>query len=84
MLGSVDSKSYVLVSELPLEVFRKHVVDETTSTMTGFTFVVLAIVQLAGGKIPEGMHYSIFYNDLFFLVSMQCSMLSICPCPALV
>jgi hypothetical protein len=53
--SSVDSKSYVLVSELPLEVFKKHVVDETTSPVTGFTFVVLAIVQLAGGKIPEGM-----------------------------
>nr|AAD46004.1 F21H2.2 [Arabidopsis thaliana] len=51
--SSVDSKSYVLVSELPLEVFKKHVVDETTSPVTGFTFVVLAIVQLAGGKIPE-------------------------------
>lgn len=53
--GNADSKSYVLVSQLPIEVFRKHVVEETTSPMTGFTFAVLAVVQLAGGKIPEGM-----------------------------
>jgi len=66
MLGSVDSKSYVLVSELPLEVFKKHVVDETTSPVTGFTFVVLAIVQLAGGKIPEGMPLLVSYNDLCY------------------
>lgn len=58
-LGSVDSKSYVLVSQLPIEVFRKHVVEETTTPMTGFTFAVLAIVQLAGGKMPEGMYYPI-------------------------
>ncbi|WZZ78503.1 hypothetical protein YC2023_099075 [Brassica napus] len=51
--SNADSKSYVLVSQLPIEVFRKHVVEETTSPMTGFTFAVLAVVQLAGGKIPE-------------------------------
>lgn len=45
----------MLVSQLPIEVFRKHVVEETTSPMTGFTFAVLAVVQLAGGKIPEGI-----------------------------
>lgn len=53
--GSVESKSYVLVSQLPIDVFRKYVVEETTSPVTGFTFAVLAIVQLAGGKIPEGV-----------------------------
>ncbi|CAA0266382.1 putative MAGE domain, melanoma-associated antigen [Arabidopsis thaliana] len=73
--SSVDSKSYVLVSELPLEVFKKHVVDETTSPVTGFTFVVLAIVQLAGGKIPEetlwhhlkrmGLHENDEHNPVF-------------------
>ncbi|CAA7018719.1 unnamed protein product [Microthlaspi erraticum] len=51
--SSVESKSYVLVSQLPIDVFRKHVVEETSSPVTGFTFAVLAIVQLAAGKIPE-------------------------------
>ncbi|CAH2035352.1 unnamed protein product, partial [Thlaspi arvense] len=73
--SSVDSKSYVLVSQLPIEVFRKHVVEETTSPMTGFTFAVLAIVQLAGGKIPEetlwhhlrrmGLHENDEHNPVF-------------------
>lgn len=47
----------MIVSQLPIEVFRKYIVDETMSPMTGFTFAVLAIVQLAGGKITEGMRY---------------------------
>ncbi|XP_010500010.1 PREDICTED: melanoma-associated antigen 8-like [Camelina sativa] len=73
--SSVDSKSYVLVSQLPIETFRKYVVDETTSPMTGFTFAVLAIVQLAGGKIPEetlwhhlkrmGLHEGDEHNPVF-------------------
>ncbi|CAN7131767.1 unnamed protein product [Brassica rapa subsp. narinosa] len=73
--SNADSKSYVLVSQLPIEVFRKHVVEETTSPMTGFTFAVLAVVQLAGGKIPEetlwhhlrrmGLHESDEHNPVF-------------------
>ncbi|CAH8352012.1 unnamed protein product [Eruca vesicaria subsp. sativa] len=73
--NAADSKSYVLVSQLPIEVFRKHVVEETTSPMTGFTFAVLAVVQLAGGKIPEetlwhhlrrmGLHESDEHNPVF-------------------
>ncbi|CAN8289980.1 unnamed protein product [Cochlearia groenlandica] len=73
--SSVDSKSYVLVSQLPIQVFRKHVVEETTSPMTGFTFAVIAIVQLSGGKIPEetlwhhlrrtGLHESDEHHPLF-------------------
>lgn len=72
-LGSVDSKSYVLVSQLPFDVFRQHVVDETKSPMTGFTFAILAIVQLAGGKIPEGMHYTTIYfgfDAMFYAYDM--------------
>ncbi|EOA36222.1 hypothetical protein CARUB_v10010171mg [Capsella rubella] len=73
--SSVDSKSYVLVSQLPIEMFRKYVVDEATSPMTGFTFAVLAVVQLAGGKIPEetlwhhlkrmGLHENDEHNPVF-------------------
>lgn len=50
----VDSKSYVLISKLPAEVYRKYVEDVDTAHVTGFNFVVVSIVHLAGGKIPEG------------------------------
>ncbi|XP_023538088.1 melanoma-associated antigen 1 [Cucurbita pepo subsp. pepo] len=49
----VDSKSYVLISKLPAEVYRKYVEDVDTAHVTGFNFVVVSIVHLAGGKIPE-------------------------------
>ncbi|KDP41388.1 hypothetical protein JCGZ_15795 [Jatropha curcas] len=48
-----DAKSYVLISNLPVDVYKKYVDDETTAHLTGFTFVVISIVHLAGGKIPE-------------------------------
>lgn len=53
--GVGDSKSYILVSQLPPEVYEKYVVDENTAHLTGFTFVIISIVHLAGGKIIEGM-----------------------------
>ncbi|CAK7347152.1 unnamed protein product [Dovyalis caffra] len=48
-----DAKSYVLISQLPADVYRKYVEDVNTAHLTGFTFVVISIVHLAGGKIPE-------------------------------
>lgn len=48
-----DAKSYVLVSQLPPQVYKKYVEDEKTSHLTGFTFVVISILHLAGGKITE-------------------------------
>ncbi|XVF39525.1 hypothetical protein PTKIN_Ptkin01aG0041400 [Pterospermum kingtungense] len=48
-----DAKSYVIISQLPAEVYRKYVEDVNTSHMTGFTFVVISLVHLAGGKIAE-------------------------------
>uniref|UniRef100_A0A2P2K2I4 Melanoma-associated antigen G1 n=1 Tax=Rhizophora mucronata TaxID=61149 RepID=A0A2P2K2I4_RHIMU len=48
-----DSKSYILISQLPADVYRKYVEDVNTAHFTGFTFVVISIVHLAGGKIPE-------------------------------
>ncbi|PPR96345.1 hypothetical protein GOBAR_AA24327 [Gossypium barbadense] len=49
----VDAKSYVVISQLPAEVYKKYVEDVNTSHLTGFTFVVISIVQLSGGKIAE-------------------------------
>ncbi|KAK6277479.1 hypothetical protein POUND7_017802 [Theobroma cacao] len=51
--SGADAKSYVIISQLPAEVYRKYVEDVNTSHLTGFTFVVISIVHLAGGKIAE-------------------------------
>ncbi|KAJ6930450.1 hypothetical protein NC652_014087 [Populus alba x Populus x berolinensis] len=48
-----DAKSYVLISQLPADVYRKYVEDVNSAHVTGFTFVVISVVHLAGGKIPE-------------------------------
>lgn len=50
-----DPKSYVIISQLPADVYRKYVDDVNTAHTTGFTFVVVSIVYLAGGKVSEGM-----------------------------
>lgn len=54
-LSGVADKSYVLISQLPPNVYEKYVANENTAHMSGFTFVIISIVHLAGGKIPEGM-----------------------------
>lgn len=51
--SGADAKSYVIISQLPAEVYKKYVEDMNTSHLTGFTFVVISIVHLAGGKIAE-------------------------------
>lgn len=53
--GVAEAKSYVLISQLPAEVYKKYVEDENSAHLSGFLFVVISIVHLAGGKIPEGM-----------------------------
>ncbi|CAN0877341.1 Melanoma-associated antigen 10 [Linum grandiflorum] len=51
--GSADSKSYVVMSKLPADVYRKYIEDVDTAQLTGFSFVVISIVQIAGGHLPE-------------------------------
>ncbi|CAI9292315.1 unnamed protein product [Lactuca saligna] len=51
--SSVDLKSYIITSQLDPGVYKKHVEDTTKSNLTGFAFVVIGIVHLAGGKITE-------------------------------
>ncbi|XP_058723517.1 uncharacterized protein LOC131595236 [Vicia villosa] len=51
--NGVDAKSYILISQLPSDLYEKYVVDPDTAYMSGFTFVIISIVHLAGGKIPE-------------------------------
>ncbi|XP_062189712.1 uncharacterized protein LOC133892778 [Phragmites australis] len=48
---NVDAKSYVLVSKLDPEVYSKYVEDKEAAHLSGFAFVVISIVHLAGGKI---------------------------------
>ncbi|POO03968.1 MAGE domain containing protein [Trema orientale] len=48
-----DAKSYVIMSKIPDDAYRKYVEDVNTAHLTGFTFVVISIVQLSGGKISE-------------------------------
>ncbi|RZC87753.1 hypothetical protein C5167_028206 [Papaver somniferum] len=52
--GQADVKSYVLISKLPPEVFQKYVEDKGNMHVTGFTFMVISVVHLAGGQISEG------------------------------
>uniref|UniRef100_A0A453BMR8 MAGE domain-containing protein n=1 Tax=Aegilops tauschii subsp. strangulata TaxID=200361 RepID=A0A453BMR8_AEGTS len=48
-----DAKSYVLVSKLDPEVYSKYVEDTERAHVSGFAFVVISIVHVAGGKISE-------------------------------
>ncbi|GJN24517.1 hypothetical protein PR202_gb12261 [Eleusine coracana subsp. coracana] len=52
-LPNAEAKSYVLVSKLDPEVYSKYVEDKESAHLTGFAFVVISIVHLAGGKISE-------------------------------
>ncbi|XP_026434494.1 uncharacterized protein LOC113332044 [Papaver somniferum] len=51
--SQADVKSYVLISKLPPEVFQKYVEDKGNMHVTGFTFMVISVVHLAGGQISE-------------------------------
>ncbi|GKA10198.1 melanoma-associated antigen 8 isoform X1 [Tanacetum coccineum] len=51
--SSGDAKSYIITSQLEPEIYKKHIEDETKSHLTGFAFVAIGIVHLAGGKITE-------------------------------
>lgn len=51
--SAADSKSYVIISKLPPDIYKKCVENVNTLHVTGFIFVVISIVHLAGGKITE-------------------------------
>ncbi|KAL6560387.1 hypothetical protein OROGR_003946 [Orobanche gracilis] len=48
-----EAKSYIIISQLPADVYTKFVEDKSRSHMTGFTFVVVGIIHLDGGKVAE-------------------------------
>ncbi|XP_076948719.1 uncharacterized protein LOC143621078 [Bidens hawaiensis] len=51
--SSADSKSYIITSQLDPAVYRKHIEDTRKSHLTGLTFAVIGIINLAGGKVTE-------------------------------
>lgn len=50
---AIETKSYIVVSQLHSDIYSKYIEDKETSHMTGFTFVAISLVHLAGGKISE-------------------------------
>ncbi|KAK9930502.1 hypothetical protein M0R45_027539 [Rubus argutus] len=46
-----EAKSYVIMSKLPADVYKKYVEDANTAHLTGFTFVVLSIVHISGENL---------------------------------
>jgi hypothetical protein len=60
----VDAKSYVLVSKLDPEVYSKYVEDKERAHLSGFAFVVISIVHVAGGKITEGLDHVSFIGHI--------------------
>ena len=62
------------MSKIPADVYRKYVEDVNTAHLTGFTFVVISIVHLSGGKITEGMQarwFSEILNLKWYFVKAQ-------------
>ncbi|RLN35368.1 melanoma-associated antigen 1-like [Panicum miliaceum] len=51
---NAEAKSYVLVSQLDPEVYRKCVEDKEAAPLSGFSFAVISLIHLAGGKSSEG------------------------------
>ncbi|XP_057865976.2 uncharacterized protein LOC131073519 [Cryptomeria japonica] len=51
--STTEVKSYVLKSMLKEELRTRFVEDKDSSQLLGLTFVVVGILQLSGGKIPE-------------------------------
>ncbi|XP_065014949.1 uncharacterized protein LOC135584450 isoform X2 [Musa acuminata AAA Group] len=49
--SAVEAKSYIVLSQLPADIYSKYIEDKKTSHMTGFTFVVISIVHLAGENL---------------------------------
>lgn len=50
-----DAKSYIIISQLPHDVYGRFVEDKSSAHMSGLTFVVIGIVHLAAGRIAEGV-----------------------------
>lgn len=75
LTATADAKSYILISKLPPKAYKECVEDKSKSHATGFTFVVMSIIYLAGGNITQGTR-SIHAGHSFstsFSVCLFCS-----------
>ncbi|CAN6245713.1 unnamed protein product [Urochloa humidicola] len=50
---NAEAKSYILVSQLDPEVYRKYVENKEDAPLSGFSFTVISLIHLAGGKTSE-------------------------------
>ncbi|RLM65047.1 melanoma-associated antigen 1-like isoform X1 [Panicum miliaceum] len=50
---NAEAKSYVLVSQLDPEVYSKYVENKESAPLSGFSFAVISLIHLAGGKSSE-------------------------------
>ncbi|CAN6196876.1 unnamed protein product [Urochloa humidicola] len=50
---NAEAKSYILVSQLDPEVYRKYVENKEAAPLSGFSFTVISLIHLAGGKTSE-------------------------------
>ncbi|KAJ3694624.1 hypothetical protein LUZ60_000001 [Juncus effusus] len=51
--SNTEAKSYIIVSELPADIYSKYVEDKENSHLNGFAVVLISLVHLAGGKLSE-------------------------------
>ncbi|XP_042408599.1 uncharacterized protein LOC121997963 isoform X2 [Zingiber officinale] len=49
--SAFESKSYILVSQLPPDVYSEFVEDKESSHLSGFAFVVISIIHLSGENL---------------------------------
>lgn len=52
-LSVTEAKSYVVMSKIRSDVYKEYVENKDSAHLSGFTFVVIGIVYVAGGKITE-------------------------------
>ncbi|KAK3014536.1 hypothetical protein RJ639_008310 [Escallonia herrerae] len=60
-----DAKSYVIISQLPANVHTKYVENVNASHLNGFTFAVISIVHLAGGRLLKVCFLIILFKNLW-------------------
>ncbi|CAL4890470.1 unnamed protein product [Urochloa decumbens] len=51
--ANAGAKSYILVSQLDPEVYHKCVEDKEAAPLSAFSFTVISLIHLAGGKISH-------------------------------
>ncbi|CAN6203023.1 unnamed protein product [Urochloa humidicola] len=50
---NAEAKSYILVSKIDPEIYRSCIEDKEAAPLSGFSFTVISVIHLAGGKTSE-------------------------------